>query len=523
MYHVLHSIIFQHDLRLVGLAVVLSLFASATAMTMIARGRTAQGRQREFWLIVGGVVAGCGIWGLHFVAMLAYRAGVPVSYDVSETIASALIAALLCGLGFRVALSRFGAIAGGCVVGVAVCAMHYVGMAAMRMPARMVMDEGYVLASVVIGVSLSAVSLWVALRRADLRSYALGAGFLAIATAGMHFTAMSAMRLTPVAHMRLSGAVLDPNMLAIAVASSVVLVMVLGLGGALVDYHLARRAQSEAERLRAHVTELERTQEELHQRSDELQEALSAAAAASDAKSQFLAAMSHELRTPLNAILGFSEILSTELFGPLGDARYREYVQNIGTSGAHLLKLINDILDLSRLDIGRIALKDEEFRLDELIAGEMRLLEGQARDSGIELVARIEDGKTVLRIDALRIRQVMTHVLGNAIKFTAAGGRIEIRVWRAADGVTIAVSDTGIGIAADDIPKAFEPFRQLDGRLSRQFEGAGLGLPLARRLVEMHGGRLMLVSAPNVGTTATIHLPAERIVDGAAAATRAVA
>lgn len=516
MIHVLRCIVLQHDLRLVGLAVVLSLFASATAMTMIARGRAARGRQRDFWLVVGGTIAGCGIWGLHFVAMLAYRANMPVAYDIGETVASAVIAAVLCALGFRLALSRFGVVLGGMVTGIAICMMHYVGMAAMRVPARIEMDTHYVVASVVFGIVMSTIALWVALRRANLRSYALGAGLLAIATAGMHFTAMSAMRLVPDAHAHITGAVLAPAMLAVAVAAGVLLIMALGLTGALVDQHLARRAQHESEVLREHVSELERTQAQLETTSQELREALARAEIASDAKTQFLAVMSHELRTPLNAVIGFSEILQTEMYGALGDTRYRDYADNIHGSANHLLSLINNILDLTRLDSRRIELRDEILSLSELVAGVARMMDAQAAEVDVTIAVQFEDDDLQIHGDGLRLRQVLIHLVSNAIKFTHAGGRVALRVWQMSEAVVIAVTDTGIGIAAGDLSKAFEPFGQVDGGLSRRYEGTGLGLPLARRLVELHGGTLMLVSAPGVGTTASIRLPLSRVVQDAA-------
>jgi NO-binding membrane sensor protein with MHYT domain len=241
MLHVLGCITQQHDLRLVVLAAVLCLFACTTAMTMIARGRAAEGRSRTRWLVMGGIVAGCGIWGLHFVAMLGYRAGVPVAYDVWRTALSVLIAMSLCALGFKLALTRAGGAVGGAVAGMAISAMHYVGMAAVRIPAVPHWDMHYVIASLVIGVVASSLALHVALRRDDFRGYAAGAALFLIGIVGMHFTAMSAVNYVLDPTVPVFGVVMDPAILAVAIAASAALVMGLGLTGALVDHHLAAR------------------------------------------------------------------------------------------------------------------------------------------------------------------------------------------------------------------------------------------------------------------------------------------
>ena len=511
MLHVLGCITQQHDLRLVVLAALLCLLACTTAMSMIARGRAASGRLRRVWLITGGIVAGCGIWGLHFVAELGYRAGLPVAYDLPLTTLSVVIAATLCAAGFTLALSRAGAALGGALAGVAISAMHYVGMAAVRISAVAIWDPRYVAASLVIGVALTALAMYVALRRDDLRGYVAGAGLFMLAIVGMHFTAMSAVVYLPDPTVPVSGVVIEPSVLAVAVAAAAMLVMALGLIGALVDHHLAARASGEAERLRAHVAELEETKTELERTSSRLFIALEAADAANQAKSQFLATMSHELRTPLNAVIGFAEMMTMQAFGPLGHARYGEYARDIKNSGAHLLALINDILDLSRLDASQTSLNEEDLDMPALIAATFRMMQGQAAEVQVSLAQNIEPGFPQIRADKRRIQQVLLNLISNAIKFTPAGGKVMVGASHTADGAAISVSDTGIGIAKDDIPKALERFGQIDSRLSRKYEGVGLGLPLSKQLMELHGGRLEIESEPGVGTTVTIRFPATRI------------
>jgi signal transduction histidine kinase len=232
---------------------------------------------------------------------------------------------------------------------------------------------------------------------------------------------------------------------------------------------------------------------------------------ANRAKSEFLANMSHELRTPLNAIIGFSEIIKKGMFGPLS-ARYCSYGGDIHDSGTHLLNLINEILDLSKLEAGHFELHEENVDIAAVIQTSKRLVEPQAEKGKVQLSEAVETDLPMVLADERRIRQVLINILSNAVKFTPEGGQVLVQSLLGGDGIVIAISDTGIGIAPGQIGKAMEPFGQIDSKISRKYEGTGLGLPLAKRLVELHGGTLAVESALGVGTTVTIVLPHERIV-----------
>jgi signal transduction histidine kinase len=511
MIRVLGCIFQQHDLRLVVVAAGLCLLACATALTMITRARAAEaGRARLSWLAGAGAVAGCGIWGTHFVAMLAYSTGLPIGFATGLTIASALIAMCLCGAGFALAVTVDGAL-GGLVTGFAICAMHYTGMAAVELPAQAVWDLSYVTASVLIGVSVSGLALHFALRRKSRRNFALGAGLFTLAIVGLHFTAMTAVRYVPDGSHPTSTHVINTFALAVVVAACAAFIVSQGLVVAMVDRYLAARAQGEAQRMRNHIAELEATQQTLEQTSADLTAALDAAKAASKSKSAFLASMSHELRTPLNAVLGFSETMLVEAFGPLGSPRYKEYLGHIYDSGAHLLSLINDVLDLSRLDAAQTELNETVFDPAELIAESLCMVAGQAQQASIALSTDIGLGLPWLKADKRRIKQIVINLLSNSLKFTPAGGRVLVSARLTDAGLALAVADSGIGIAREDIPKALERFGQVDSRLERKYEGTGLGLPLSKQLAELHGGELVLESTVGAGTIVTVTLPRDRL------------
>ncbi len=492
----------DHDTRLVAVAALICLLAAFTAMSLRQRAvEAARPLVRLWWLTGTAVVAGAGIWSTHFVAMLAFKPNMPIGYDLGLTTLSIVAAIAIAWVGHGIAIRwpRQAAL-GGAVAGAAIGSMHYIGMGAMRVPAVVVWDAAYVVASVAIGIALGAAALWTVSRAPALRSRLLGAGIFALGICGMHFTAMAAASLEPDSHIPLPERMIEPGMLVIAIAAVTIIIVVLGLAGSIVD------------RLHAHVSELQTMKRRLEESAARMAEALEAAEAAKRAKSDFLAAMSHELRTPLNAVLGFSEMLEREPFGALGNPRYREYVEHIRTSGSHLLRLISDVLEFSKAEAGALTLDETEIDLETEISAVLASLAAIAAKGGLALESKMARDLPRLRADGRRVRQILLNLLSNAIKFTSPGGTVRVHAFAPGRGISIAVSDTGIGMAPAEIAKAFERFRQVDSHLSRRYEGAGLGLPLTKQFVELHGGTIELASAPGKGTTATVAFPDSRVL-----------
>jgi signal transduction histidine kinase len=245
----------------------------------------------------------------------------------------------------------------------------------------------------------------------------------------------------------------------------------------------------------------------------ELRRATRQAELANRSKSDFLANMSHELRTPLNAIIGFAELLQTPGAASIGKDSRRQYIIDIAASGRHLLSLINDLLDLSKIEADELVLREEVFDPAAEIGDCLKFVAERAKQERVTLERDFEDGLPLLEADMRTCKQIVLNLVTNAIKFTESGGRVTVSLRREADSaITLAVADTGIGMEPSEVEVALQPFRQIDSGLARRHEGTGLGLPLVKALAELHGGRLEIESEPGKGTTATVRFPAARSV-----------
>jgi signal transduction histidine kinase len=250
--------------------------------------------------------------------------------------------------------------------------------------------------------------------------------------------------------------------------------------------------------------------QELRKNQERLLIAKDQAEAANRAKTEFLANMSHELRTPLNAIIGFSELMRDAKFGPL-NAKYMEYAAAIADSGTHLLTIINDILDMAKAEANRLVLVEEEIEIARAVAFSVGTIEEMARRAEIDCQSEIANDLPRFFGDAAKLRQILINLLSNAVKFTPSGGKISVAVEQNPDGgVAIRVSDTGIGIPCEKLPLALAPFGQVESGLDRRYAGTGLGLPLTKRLIELHGGTMEIDSELGKGTTVTAQFPKER-------------
>jgi signal transduction histidine kinase len=520
---VLNCVFNQHDLPLVAAALILCFLTGGTGWVIMTRARAATSAQsRRFWALTAGTVTGAGAWATHFVAMLAYSPILPLAFDPTLTFLSAAIALAGCSLGAALAFGRLGGAVGGIIIGLSICAMHYTGMAAIRMAAVATWVPALIVPSVLIGVSFGGLSGWFAVRAVrPLNGLGAVISFV-LAILSIHFAGMAAVRFVPDPGVVVGGALLHPLVLAVTVTACFGFAVALALVLALTDWHLAGRVRGEEARLRTHIVEMERTQGVLEKTSSELTAALAQAEAASNAKSVFLASMSHELRTPLNAVIGFSDTMLMEPFGRLGSPRYREYLADIRDSGEHLLSLINDILDLSRLDAGFGDLHEETFDLKERVDDVLRMVHDQAARAQVRLSTQIASGLPWLKADRRRFHQILLNLLSNALKFTPPGGDVCVSAGLdKGGGLVLRVADSGIGIASEDFARVLEPFGQVDSHLTRKHHGTGLGLPLSRQLVELHGGTLTLESQVGQGATITIRLPARRLVARASARTAA--
>ncbi len=477
----------QHDLRLVALAAFVCLFACFSATNLYARAEESHRARRLMWVSAASVVFGCGVWTTHFIAELAYRPGLPIVYDENLTALSAVIAIVVAGAGFAVAIQRGAIKTGGAIVGAAVGAMHYTGVAAMRAPAIFHWNFGYVLVSVAVGMVLSSVAFAVQSKGAGLGKRTAAAGLLVLAIVGLHFIAMSALSLEFDPTVDLPLAAFPPELLAVAVAGVTAVIITIGLASAVTDGQLARQATDQAAQLTALIAE--RTAE-LHQAQAELlhNERFST-------MGQLTATVAHELRNPLSAARNSLFVIRKALSDQ--GIELDRPIARVERSVTRCERIISDLLDYTRgRELRRAPLVVEAW-LDEA-------LREQHLPDEIVLVRDFHAPDARTSCDAGRMRRVVDNLIENAVQAiaeTGGGGRIEVSTRTVQGAFEFAIADSGPGVAPEILPRVFEPL------YSTKSFGTGLGLPAVKQIVEQHGGDVRFESTPGKGARVVIRLP----------------
>jgi signal transduction histidine kinase len=480
----------HYDPLLVVVSIAVGIFASYVALDLSGRLNRAHGFARHLWLLCGSVAMGVGIWSMHFVGMLAFHLPVAVRYDVPLVLLSVLVAVLASALALvtasRPMLPVMVLAAASLLMGGAINGMHYIGMAAMRLPAVVTWRPVLVVASILIAVSASFLALLLAFRlreagRGVFRWRRLWAAtVMGIAISGMHYTGMAAAHFTegpPAA----DSAVLTFHTtgLAIAVITSTILLLTLALAAAVFD-----------ERTRL----LTREQRARHD-----------AEVASRLKDEFLATLSHELRTPLNVIVGRTHMLRAIADDP---EKVRQAAETIARNSEALARLVEDLLDVSRITLSGVNLDWQLVDLAALVDAAAAGIRPTAETKGIRLFVTVDRHVPRIRGDQTRLQQVIWNLFTNAIKFTPEGGEIRTEIRREGSHVVLTVSDSGHGIDPAFLPFVFDMFRQADSSSKRVHGGLGIGLSIVRRLVELHGGTVTAASpGPGSGATFTVSLP----------------
>jgi signal transduction histidine kinase/ActR/RegA family two-component response regulator len=499
----------HYDTPLVLVSILVAIAASYAALSLAGRVSESRGRAVLAWIVGGSIAMGSGIWAMHFVGMLAFRLPIPIAFDLSLTLASLLLPiAASCLALWQVSRAELGMkrlAVSAAVMGVGINAMHYTGMAAMRMEPGIVYDPWLFALSVAIAVAASGLALWIAFRlRHNVPHVWLprvgAAVVMGMAIVGMHYTGMAAASF-PQDSICMAARGVNHDGLA-----TLVVIATFGVLG------FAMLASLFDTRMEANARVLQISQATAVEREDLLTRERAArdeAERLSALKDEFLATLSHELRTPLNAVLGWASMLQR---GARDEDTLRRGLETIERNARAQGQLIDDLLDMSRIISGTLRLDVQLMEPDKVVEAALGTVHPAAVAKRIDLRFEVARRSGELRGQVLgdpgRLQQVMWNLLSNAVKFTPNGGMVQVLLSRDDDDVVIRVIDSGIGIAPEFMPYVFDRFRQQDASITRKHGGLGLGLSIARQLVELHGGTIAVSShGSHAGTTFTVRLP----------------
>jgi len=493
---------------LVVVSILVGILASYTALSLAMRVRQAQRRARYVWVAGGAMAMGSGIWAMHFVGMQAFRLPLPIGYDTTTTFVSWLLPVVASGLAlwqlrYRTVRPRH-LVASALLMGIAINAMHYTGMASMQMHPAITYSPWLFALSVAIAIGASALALQIGMRMQEgarsRRMLQLAASVvMGGAIAGMHYTGMAAAHFSPGSVCGAALVGVDQDYLAALVTVATVALLSITLLATIFDARLEERNQTIAASL---VAAAERQKLFLIEQQARLD-----AENVSQMKDDFLATLSHELRTPLNAMLGWSQLL---LQGGRDDASLKRGLSTIERNARAQSELIEDMLDMSRLLAGKVRIDHVPLAPPDFINAALDTTRPAALARQVTLVGDLDPDAGVGRIlgDSGRMQQVMVNLLSNAIKFSEPGGVVTVTLRTSEDASVITVQDTGAGIPAAFLPFVFDRFRQADGSSSRRHGGLGLGLAIARQLIDLQGGALSVTSAgEGQGATFTLRMP----------------
>jgi signal transduction histidine kinase/CheY-like chemotaxis protein len=491
---------------LVVVSILVGILASYTALSLVMRVRQARGHARYVWVAGGAMAMGSGIWAMHFVGMQAFRLPLPIAFDATTTFVSWLLPVVSSGLAlwqlrFQTVRPRHLA-ASALLMGIAINAMHYTGMASLQMRPAITYSPWLFALSVVIAIGASALALQIGMRMQEhgRSRYTLQLAASVVmggAIAGMHYTGMAAAHFAPGSVCGAALVGVDQDYLAALVTITTVSLLSITLLATIFDARLEERNHTIAASL---VAAAERQKLFLIEQQARLD-----AENVSQMKDDFLATLSHELRTPLNAMLGWSQLL---LQGGRDDASLKRGLSTIERNARAQSELIEDMLDMSRLLAGKVRIDSAPLQPRDFIHAALDTTRPAALARQVTLVGDLDAGSGRILGDSGRMQQVMVNLLSNAIKFSEPGGVVTVTL-RSVEGASeITVQDTGAGIPAAFLPFVFDRFRQADGSSTRRHGGLGLGLAIARQLIELQGGVLSVASeGEGQGAAFTLRMP----------------